>query len=328
MIPFVSIVLTGRNDGHGGDFNSRFLRALAFNHARLSAQGVAHEFILVEWAPLPDRPRLADVVRDALPAVAPALTAYLVDPRYHETCSLNPRLAYLEFLAKNVGIRRARGRAVLSTNSDIYLGRGVVEALAAASIEPRTVYRATRTDVKLGADVSHVGWEHLEDPRNHTTYKTIQPPLYAGGSGDFILVERESFHALRGFNEVYRLVRIGIDVNFLVKAYSSGYRIVDIGSAVYHTSHAGSFRVTRDTISDEDAEASWGARSWPARSVVYDNPDTWGLRDAPERQLDERTVWLEFSWDAVPPVVDLRRLVLPPARLGQPVVTDEAGTLD
>lgn len=319
MTPFLSIVVTGRNDGHGGDFNGRFLRTLAFNHDRLREHGVEHEFVLVEWAPPPDRPRLSDLARESLPRVSGALTSYLVDPRYQEACSLNARLTYMEFLAKNVGIRRATGRAILSTNADIYLSSGVVQALAAGAIEPRTVYRATRTDVKLGADESQVHWDLLEDPRNHTTYKTIQPPLYSGGSGDFILLDREGFHALRGFNEVYRLARIGLDLNFLVKAYSSGFHIADIGSAVYHTSHVGSFRLAK-RISEDEADPSWGAR-WPARSVVYENPESWGLRDAPTRSAGSGTTWLDFSWDAVPPLVDLRRLVLPAARVGRPLIT-------
>ncbi len=315
MTPFLSIVVTGRNDGHGGDFNGRFLRTLAFNHDRLREHGIAHEMVLVEWAPPADRPRLTDLVRESLPHVSPVLTSYLVDPRYQDACSLNARLTYMEFLAKNIGIRRARGQVILSTNADIYLGSGVVKTLAAGGLEPRTVYRATRTDVKLGADVSHVHWDLLEDPRNHTTYKTIQPPLYSGGSGDFILLQRDGFHALRVFNEVYRLTRIGLDVNFLVKAYASGFRIADIGSAVYHTSHVGSYRTSK-TIAEDGVDPTWGMR-WPARSVVYENPESWGLRDAPSRAVDDGATWLEFSWDAVPPLVDLRRLVLPAARLGQ-----------
>jgi hypothetical protein len=322
VTPSLSIVVTGRNDGYGGDFTGRLLRTLSFNHDRLSERGVSHEIVLVEWAPPADRPHLVALVREALPNLGSALTSYLVDARYHEACSQSPKLSYMEYLAKNVGIRRAKGRAVLSTNTDIYLGRGVIDAIAAAPLDPRTVYRATRVDVKLGADESHVRWDLLEDARNQTTYKTIQPPLYAGGSGDFILVQRESLHALRGFNEVYRLARVGIDVNFLVKAYSSGYHITDIGSPVYHTNHVGSFRTTKNVASAETAQAAWGARGWPSRQVIYDNSDAWGLRDAPERRIDEQTTCLDFSWDAVPPLVDLRRLVLPAARVGQQLVSE------
>ena len=324
--PGLSIVLTGRNDGYGGDFNARLLRTLRFNHDRLRERGVPHEFVLVEWAPPASRPHLADVVADTLPDLAAqALVTYLVDPRYHEAFSLNPRLAYLEYIAKNTGIRRARGALVLATNTDVYLGRGIVETIAEGRVAAGTVYRATRVDVKLGADESHVHWDLLEDPRNHTTYKRIQPPLYGGASGDFILLDHAGFHALRGFNEVYRLARVGIDYNFLVKAHSSGFPIADIGSDVYHTTHAGSFRVAKSIVHGDAAESSWGRQEWHSHDVTYENPEGWGLGLAPEHIMRERVTWLDFSWNAVPPLADLRRIVLPAARGGQPDPAPESG---
>src|SRR5262245_51184115 len=74
----LSIILTGRNDGHGADFTARLLRALDFNHRHLSAAGVPHEFVLVEWNPVPGTPWLVDVVRSESPALGPVLRAYLV----------------------------------------------------------------------------------------------------------------------------------------------------------------------------------------------------------------------------------------------------------
>ena len=49
----------------------------------------------------------------------------------------------MEFFAKNAGIRRATGDWILTTNSDVFLGREIVARLAAArwcrarSIAPR-----------------------------------------------------------------------------------------------------------------------------------------------------------------------------------------------
>lgn len=317
--PFLTIVVTGRNDGYGGDFNTRFARALRFNHEQLMAAGVEHDVLLVEWAPPADRPLLADVLTDLYPAVSPDwLTTVVVDPRYHDAYAMNPRLAYMEYVAKNAGIRRAAGRFVLATNTDIYLGSGVVKTLAAGALETGVVYRATRVDVKLGADESHVDWSLLEDPRNHVTHKTIKPPLYQGGTGDFLLIDRDSFHALRGFNEIYRLVRVGIDVNFLVKAYGCGYRIADIGGPVFHTNHVGSYRISKRVTGEDDAHARWGRQDWPSKAVVYENPDDWGLGRAPARTVRSGVTHLDFSWDAAPPLLGLRRLVLPAARVGQP----------
>ena len=316
--PFLSIVITGRNDGYGGDFNVRLARALRFNHERLTAAGVDHEVVLVEWAPPADRPLLIDILGELYPETRSSwMSTWLVDPRYHSAYSLNPRLAYMEYVAKNVGIRRASAPFVLATNTDIYLGRGVIEALAGRALEPGVVYRATRTDVKLGADETHVDWDLLEDARNHVTHKTIRPPLYAGGSGDFLLLDRGTFHALKGFNEIYRLVRVGIDVNFLVKAYACGYRIADIGSPVYHTNHVGSYRISKQSTSESDAQARWGRQAWPSRDIVYDNPDTWGLGEAPVRAVRAGVQQLDFTWAAVPPLIDLRRVLLPASRVGR-----------
>jgi hypothetical protein len=89
---------------------------------------------------------------------------------------------------------------------------------------------------------------------------------------------------------------------------------------VYHTSHVGSFRISRNVAPDA-LDPSWGTH-WPARRVIYENPESWGLRDAPERRIDAHTVWLDFSWDAVPPLVDLRRLVLPAARVGRDTIDE------
>src|SRR5437667_253081 len=80
----------------------------------------------------------------------------------------------------------------------------------------------------------------LEDPSNHVRQPVLRPPLFSGGSGDFALAHRETMHALRGYNEVYRAARVGIDLNFLVKAYGAGCTLVDIGGPVYHINHVGS----------------------------------------------------------------------------------------
>jgi hypothetical protein len=311
--PYLSIVLTGRNDNHGGDFNERFFRALRFNRELLDAAGLDYELVFVEWAPLRDRPYLAELLIEQMPDPA-RLTVYIVDPRYQDAFVQNPKLRFMEFVAKNVGIRRAQGAFILTTNTDIFLSAGVVERLAGRELEANTLYRAMRADVRLGTDLSHADWALLEDPRNHGPSKPIRPPLYAGATGDFLLLDRASYHRLRGFNEVYRCARIGIDANFLVKVYANGYRITDIGAPVYHVNHVGSYRITKSLYRTSPADAPWGDERWHP-SVVYENPESWGLEPAPCRELGARVYALDFSWEAVPPLVDLQRVLVPAARL-------------
>ena len=316
--PLISVVLTGRNDGYGGDFMSRFFRTLRFNHEQLTTRGIAHEIVFVEWAPPPDRPLLIEHVFGALPELDPCVCSwYVVDARYQDAVSLNPRLEYLEFIAKNVGVRRARGRFVLTTNCDVYLGRQVLDVLQRGNLEPRVLYRAPRHDLKLASDLSELDWDVLEDRRNLAgPAHRLKPPFMGSATGDFALLDRETFHAIGGFNEIYRMARIGIDRNLLVKVLSSGLRIADIGGPVYHVNHPGSYRLQPDAYEGREADAPWGDRRWHQGGVSYVNPPTWGLVNAPQRRLGDRSWYLDFSWDAVPPLVDLRRIVLPVARIG------------
>jgi hypothetical protein len=312
--PFISIVVTGRNDDFGGDFNKRFFQALRFNHARLTEAGVSHEFLFVEWRPIADRPFLASLVANEFPELVEShLRSYVVDPAYHDAFSLNPRLQFQEFIAKNVGIRRAHGEFVLTTNTDIYLGRGVIQAFANGALEPKVLYRAARHDLKSHSEVGEMDWRLLEDPRNCEVCNDIRPPYFTNASGDFLLLDRDTYHRLRGFNEIYRVAKIHIDSNFCVKVYSSGLDLVDIGSPVYHVGR-GTLNAQVGAYRNKPADAPWGDIRWKS-DVIYENSPLWGLGSAPARAVGACTMYLDFDWNAVAPMVDLRHVVLPVSRL-------------
>jgi hypothetical protein len=309
--PTLSIVITGRHDNYGGDFNERLFNALNFNLARLREAGVACEVVLVEWNPVKGRAFLCELVGQQVPmAAGESLARIVVAPEYHQAMTQNPRLEYLEYVAKNVGIRRARAPWILVTNTDVLLGRAVIAAIA-GGLAAGTLYRAPRYDIKLGADQSRLSWEALEQPQNHVRQPVLRPPLYSGGSGDFALGDRAMMHEMRGYNEVYRAARVGIDLNFLVKAHGAGYPIADIGGPVYHINHVGSLRISKAMFRDNPTDSPWGDMRWHSRTVVYNNGDGWGLGSAPARLLADGITYLDFDWAAVPPIVELRRLVLP-----------------
>ena len=305
--PYLSIVVTGRNDDFGGDFNGRFFRSLRFNHERLSEAGVAHEFVFVEWRPIQGVPYLASLLAAAFPDIGEdQLRCYVVDPAYHEALSLNPRLQFQEFIAKNVGIRRARGQFLLTTNTDIFLSRGVVARLASRSLERGILYRAVRYDLKSHCDVTRVDWALLEDDRNYDAINAIRPPLFTNASGDFLLLDQDSYHYLRGFNEVYRVAKIHIDGNFCLKAFASRVLLLDIGFPVYHVGR-GTFHAQAGLYRGQPASAPWGDQRWKS-DVIYANRPEWGLGTAPERSITATLTALDFDWKAVGPMVDLRRV--------------------
>ncbi len=308
--PYLTLVFTGRNDDFGGDFNGRFFRALAFNRAQLIGAGIPHEFVFVEWRPLSDRRYLATELAETFADWDPSeLRSFVVDPAYHDALSLNPRVQFQEFIAKNVGSRRARGQFVLTTNTDIYLSRGVIDLLQSRTLESGVLYRAARHDLKEHSDVSFLDWDVLEDERNWEVVNRIKPPLFTNASGDFLLLDRASICRLRGFNEVYRNAKIHMDGNFCVKAHASGVRLVDIGAPVYHVGR-GTLHAQSGAFRSRPADAPWGDIRWN-KHVIYDNAENWGLGAAPERRLDARTTYLDFDWAAVSPMVELKRVIAP-----------------
>lgn len=313
-VPYVSIILTGRNDDFGGDFNDRFFRALEFNHRHLRDRGIPHEFVFCEWRPIAGKPWLAEVLADRYPDLVPhALVSYVADGAFHDAYSLNPRLQFQEFIAKNIGIRRCRGEYILTTNSDIYLSRGVLDVLERRALAPRVLYRAPRVDLKDDIDCEQLDWDVLEDRRNEDVVNEIRPPLYTNASGDFLLLDRASYTTLRGFNEVYRVAKVHMDSNFCLKAQSAGIALTPLDAPVYHVGR-GTLNSQAHLYAKRPQDAPWGHMRWKG-AVVYDNDQGWGLASAPMRTVRPGLHYLEFSWDAVPPLAALRRVVLPVQRV-------------
>lgn len=284
--PLLSVVLVGRNDDFGGDFNGRMFAAAEFNHRSLENAGIAHEYILVEWNPTPGRPYLATLVRDALPWWH---RRYVVDPAWHGQLSVNPKVVFMEFFAKNVGIRRARGRFVLTTNTDIWLSRGVLRALP--GLREKVLYRAMRVDLKREVGYDGMTHETLEHPESVLGTNVLAPEYYSNASGDFLLLDGQTYRELGGFNEVYRLSKIHKDSNFCVRAVRQRVPVEVIGE-VFHLDHESSWNNMMRLPGTNLAESHVGPPDWDWESE-YENPADWGLAGAVEVTMPDGSVYLE-----------------------------------
>jgi hypothetical protein len=276
--PYLTIILTGRNDDFGGDFNGRLLAAAEFNHQHLLDCGISHEYIFVEWNPIPGKPYLAEILKVRLPWWD---RLYVVDPAWHRHSSVNPKLVFMEFFAKNVGLRRASGHFVLTTNTDIWLSRGVLQALGSGTLDDGMVYRCVRVDLNREIGYEGVTFDVLEHPDSFLRSNLVFHQLYTNAAGDFILLDRASYLDIGGFNEVYRISKIHKDANFCHKAHSRGYPLRLIGE-VYHFDHDSSWINVMGLYQNNHADAPFGPSNWDW-TMHYDNPESWGLRDAPEQ---------------------------------------------
>lgn len=147
--PYISIVVTGRNDNYGGDFYQRIQNQLTHTAHLAKTYRVPVEYVLVNYNPISGQPTLREALQ--WPEDNPFFTVQLVtvptesheklvDPEVRKTVPL------FEFIAKNAGIRRASGAFILTTNADIIFDPGIFSFLAGRSLREGVIYRANRLD--------------------------------------------------------------------------------------------------------------------------------------------------------------------------------------
>lgn len=144
--PYISIILTGRNDNYGGDFKYRLQRSVAHTFKHLTDLKIESEIIFVNYNPLPS-PKIENFID--WPSSNEHVTIRIIDvpPQTHAIIVKEygvKDIMLLEFIAKNVGIRRAAGQYILLTNADIILHEKIF--LIFKSLDKRKYYRANRYD--------------------------------------------------------------------------------------------------------------------------------------------------------------------------------------
>jgi hypothetical protein len=152
--PYLSVVVTARNDDHGGNLAPRMQAFVNGLLSQCRRHRVPAELVMVEWNPPPDRPPLAEALDWSAQNEFCAVRIIEVPPALHRRFRYGHALPLYQMIAKNVGIRRARGEFILATNIDILFSDELFEILAARALKPGKMYRADRWDVmaELPAD--------------------------------------------------------------------------------------------------------------------------------------------------------------------------------
>ncbi len=306
--PVFSFVATSRNDDHGGDVLRRtqsFIR-------RLGEQALRHEvrceLVLVDWNPPQGRAPLADVL--AWPAGSEWFSARVitVPPALHRELAFSKRLAMFQMIAKNVGIRRARGAYMIATNIDIIFSDELFHWLKSGEMREGALYRSDRWDIpneiQLEPDfdtlLARAHGEHIRrnlssgthirrdsefintygNRFDHSVYYPMEgilmrlkagiakapglgrddllqsldtiikqdlpqlrrdffiPVLHTNGCGDFTMMSRRDWFALRGYPE-WQVFSWNIDSVIVYQAHYNGIAIeeLDASRVHYHIEH-------------------------------------------------------------------------------------------
>lgn len=145
--PYLSLVMVGRNDNYGGDFKTRLQYCIAQAYKELNEAKLTAEIIFVNYNPTTENKPIEEFIN------WPQSTAYVttriitVPHTIHQQMvadGTRKNVPVLEYVAKNVGIRRANGTYILAMNPDIILTPQVVNQLK--TLQENCFYRVDRVD--------------------------------------------------------------------------------------------------------------------------------------------------------------------------------------
>jgi hypothetical protein len=146
--PKISIVVTARNDDYGGNWVNRinaFIKVLVYQTNRLS---FPCELVFVEYNPVPDKQNLykeLTVENNKFLNVR-----FIVVPNdFHKTLPNSDQVTVCEFIAKNIGIRRAHSEYIVASNPDTLWSNELFDFLASDKLKEDTYYRINRQDLSI-----------------------------------------------------------------------------------------------------------------------------------------------------------------------------------
>lgn len=149
--PYLSVVVCSRNDDHGGHLLERMQVFLSSLLDQCRDYNLDIELILVEWNPPVDRPKLKDVLDWSKAKNSPCQVRIIeVSRDVHKELLCSENLVIFQMIAKNVGIRRARGEFILATNIDVIFSNELIEFLSRKKLNKNFYYRVERWDLNNG----------------------------------------------------------------------------------------------------------------------------------------------------------------------------------
>src|SRR5262249_39486916 len=150
------------------------------------------ELVIVEWNPPADRPRLAQALRWPRENGPCRVRILEVPEHLHRRFRHADAMPLFQMIAKNVGIRRARGRFILATNIDVLMNDELVRFLASGALRPGQMYRIDRHDVLPDVPVAGPVDEQLRYCATHLLRRnTCEGTFPLTPAGEWDLFERD-----------------------------------------------------------------------------------------------------------------------------------------
>ena len=200
--PYLSIVFTGRNDDYGKGFIDRTKYFFYYLHKTIKELHniVNIELIVVDYATEDSRDPLHSLFSDYLNKLKDdyiynndnknkiKIRFIQVPHKFHKKL-INAKVPFLEYIAKNIGIRRAKGEFVLSMNPDSLLSKNFFNLVSNKFFNPGFLYTSTRIDMKEEDSEDEKKKEKFvhkifEEPE--ITHEKTPPNPYSNKTDDFL----------------------------------------------------------------------------------------------------------------------------------------------
>lgn len=242
----LSVVVASRNDDHGGDLVERTQAFVDLLHAQALRHCIEVELILVEWNAPDDRPYMHTLLCWPPSTALWSAVTIIVGADVHEELTADARLRFVQFWAKNVGIRQARHGWILCTNPDVIFSDDLCEALTKIKGSRRTIFGTHRLDMDVGIDQVPAGGT-LEDLlpwcEEHVIRRNIitSNGVLTDGCGDFMLTTKVAWNKLRGYPEL-KLWSIHLDSLALMQLiYVHKWQQQVLPGGIFHIKHGASW---------------------------------------------------------------------------------------
>jgi len=230
----ISVVVTTRNDDHGGDQVARinmFMQSLRHTTELASAEV---ELVIVEWNPPANRPGLAEVLDFQVP------TKIIIVPReFHDSFPNNNVGPLFQMIAKNVGIGRAKYPYVCASNPDLFWSAELLLELE-PMLGKNKIFRTPRVDIKSTAIPTAATPEgRVQELLGHEIEWHNRPwmdGLLTDACGDFQLLHIDHWRSIGGYCG-WPIWSIHIDSLFSVCAYHAGMQQIVLRWPLYHLEH-------------------------------------------------------------------------------------------
>ena len=263
----LTITITGRNDGHSGNFIERLNQSVKENVKLMKDFDFDYEYLIIDWCS--ERGNCLYRMKEMQEIMGLAEVRMIVVPRDVVMKKFNCTRFY-QFFAKNVGIQHAEGECVLLLNADNILNPSLIDSM--------------NNIISEGLDnfFYRVQWweEEMKRVNCDAVYGSEKglAPIY---SGDFLLCKKDILiNKGRGYDEVNihhqtNKAQAHMDGEILFNLRNNGVTPVILNETIYHIQH--------QRRAEYDFEYN---------KHGYENSETWGFADRTLKIIQDNTFTL------------------------------------